>query len=100
MIIQYASGDFAAHTNFTVLSPELDAVTFEILFFVRCRKLQIMLFPLTFSGNNPGIQRDASAAGKTRRRGARTPSAVSTPRSVSAETMRRDKARLRECCRI
>ena len=43
----------------------------------------------TRSGNRPGIQREASVAGNTRRSGARTPSAVRMPRSVSAETMRR-----------
>src|SRR5881396_2041991 len=43
----------------------------------------------SFSGNNPGIQRDASVAEKTRRKGARALAAVNTPRSMSAETMRR-----------
>lgn len=43
----------------------------------------------SFSGNNPGIQRDASVAGKTRRNGARALSAVNTPRSMSAETIPR-----------
>ena len=41
------------------------------------------------SGNNPGIQRDASAAGKARRSGARVLSDVSTPCSRSPETTRR-----------
>jgi len=42
-----------------------------------------------FSGNRPGIHRDASAAGKTRRKGARVLSAVSTPSLVSAAVTRR-----------
>ena len=42
-----------------------------------------------FSGNNPGIQRAANAAGKVRRSGARGVSDTSTPLSTSAETMRR-----------
>jgi hypothetical protein len=42
-----------------------------------------------FSGNRPGIQREARAAGKARRSGARVLSAVRTSRSVRAETMRR-----------
>jgi len=41
------------------------------------------------SGNNPGIQRGASAAGKARRNEARGPSDVSTRWSASAATMRR-----------
>ncbi len=42
-----------------------------------------------FSGNNPGIHREASAAGNVRRRGARGLSETSTPLSTRAETMRR-----------
>jgi hypothetical protein len=42
----------------------------------------------TFSGNNPGIQREARVAGKVRRSGARVDSEVSTPFSVRLETMR------------
>jgi hypothetical protein len=41
------------------------------------------------SGKSPGIQRDASVAGKARRSGARLLSDSSTPRSISAETTRR-----------
>jgi hypothetical protein len=52
----------------------------------------------TRSGNRPGIQREASAAGNTRRSGAREPSAVSTPRSVSADTMRRAWRATRSHC--
>src|SRR6266404_1838620 len=39
-------------------------------------------------GYNPGIQRSASAAGKTRCSGALGPPEVSTPLSINAETMR------------
>src|SRR5579862_3063420 len=39
-------------------------------------------------GYNPGIQRGASAAGKTRCSGALGPSEVRTPLSINAETMR------------
>ena len=41
------------------------------------------------SGKRPGIQRDASVAGNIRRRGARALLDVRTPRSISAETIRR-----------
>jgi hypothetical protein len=41
------------------------------------------------SGNSPGIQREARAAGKARCRGTRGPAEVSTPRSISAEMTRR-----------
>ena len=72
------------------------------------------------SGNNPGIQREASAAGKARRSGARVLSDVSTPCSSQGgdnaaglalagaddrrrrrrAAVRRGRARLRGCCRI
>src|SRR5262249_37313804 len=42
-----------------------------------------------FSGNSFGIQRDASAAGKTSRTGARVLSEAKAPRSIRAETTRR-----------
>src|SRR5580693_6863723 len=42
-----------------------------------------------WSGNKPGIQRDARIAGKERRSGARGLSDVSTSFSSSAETIRR-----------
>ncbi len=41
-----------------------------------------------FSGNNPGIQREARAAGNARRKGARVLSETMTPLRMSAETMR------------
>jgi hypothetical protein len=41
-----------------------------------------------FSGNSPGIHREASAAGNARRKGARVLSEVSTPRLNKAETKR------------
>ena len=41
------------------------------------------------AGNNPGIQRDASAAGKARRNGALGLSETRTPALVRAETIRR-----------
>ena len=43
----------------------------------------------TCSGNNPGIHREASAAGKASRSGARVLADVRTPRSRRAETTRR-----------
>src|SRR5215469_416124 len=42
-----------------------------------------------FSGNSPGIQREANAAGKTNRHGSRAPFEASTPRSFNAATTRR-----------
>jgi hypothetical protein len=41
------------------------------------------------SGNNPGIQREASAAGKASNSGSRGPFDVSTPRFKSSEMIRR-----------
>src|ERR1035437_3303078 len=62
----------------------------KVVLLVGCLKPQIILATHTYlSGNNPGIHRDASAAGKTRRSGARGPSEASTPRSTRAETIRR-----------
>jgi hypothetical protein len=42
----------------------------------------------TFSGNNPGIQRAATFAGKARRKGARAVSEAKTPLLSSAEVTR------------
>ena len=42
-----------------------------------------------FSGNNPGIQRDAREAGKARKSGARVLLETSTPLAESADTTRR-----------
>lgn len=44
---------------------------------------------LYLSGNSPGIQRDASLAGKARRKGARVDVEVRTPASRRAEVTRR-----------
>lgn len=41
------------------------------------------------SGNSPGIQRDARAAGKARRNGSRVPAETMTPCSIKDCTMRR-----------
>lgn len=46
-------------------------------------------FHAPFSGNRPGIQRDAKAAGKASRSGARLLSETSTPCSVKPDTTRR-----------
>jgi hypothetical protein len=67
-------GDFAAHTSFTVLSAELDAVTFEILCFVRRRKLQIMLLPAR------SLSRETSLASSV----TRAPPGNETERSADA----------------
>jgi hypothetical protein len=42
-----------------------------------------------FSGNSPGIQREARAAGKASRNGARGPSDTRTFRAANAGTIRR-----------
>jgi hypothetical protein len=44
---------------------------------------------VVFSGNSPGISRDARAAGSARRNGARELSEASTPLSIKADTTRR-----------
>ena len=67
------------------------ATTHRALAYV-CRKYgasRLDAFQPALSGNSPGIQREASLAGKARRSGARELSDISTSRSIRADVTRR-----------
>ena len=72
VVVQCLLADLATDALISIHTPEHNYFTVENISRLSGRKFQFFSpAALVLSGNSPGIQRDASAAGNTRRSGAR-----------------------------